>query len=301
MSIGTVDLEPLLSLAREGADERLLEHLERLDAASLAQLEAEARAARGALPAPIGPRVRSEEASRHRGLGRIVGWLEARRGDSEGLVAIAREQWLSGASHLTYLRLLIRIGRADEALLLSRSLLDAAPGSERRELEQVMAEAAGAPEGWAEAVRALALEPTPERWRALQRFTPEASRRRRQRYTIRLLLELGTDPDAVFALSALDGASVDTIELAEKGAVAAETIVAHAARLEGAERALWLGLAARAASARGQRSLTVRLLREARELAPEAPLDSDLRFIRARADAELHALLDGAALPRFGS
>jgi hypothetical protein len=271
-------------LMKLGPDERLL-------------LESRVADRMAPYPAPIGPRVDGPDVRRYRALHRLRAWAAALRGDPDALLAASREEWLRGADHATYLRTLVRFGRARSAVHLASVLLDR-PGAENREgLEGVLAEAAHAPDRWREAVAELAAEPSDERWRALFLFTPPEHRQERLRYTIRLLLALGTSAEAIFDFVALDDTPLDTVEIVDKGMVASARIEARAKREPSHRQAPWFGLAARAACVRGDRLGSVRLLREAiRAAGSPTVVDADVRFVRSRADAMLRQMLDGAGL-----
>jgi len=63
-------------------------------------------------------------------------------------------------------------------------------------------------------------------------------------------------------------------------------------------RSLWLGLAAAAAFARGDRLGVVRLRRAANAVRGGVPPDHHVVAIRAACDDELAAMLDAAGVPR---
>lgn len=252
-----------------------------------------------AQPAPIGRKVDNAVARRHRALRRVLAWIRSRRGDTTLLLEVAREDWLSGGSHAAYLRLLMDHGRGAEALAMARTLLEHGDGRDRRELESLMADAAQVPDGWADAVRGFAEEPSVEAWKTLLRFTPDDVLEERVRYTLALLRGLEVPPEALFACASHEGITAEAIDLAERGLVPPQTIEARGADAPAGSRPLWLGLAARAACVRGERFTTVRLLREVVQSGlPRDLIRRDVRFVRNRADGELHALLDKAGLPR---
>ncbi len=106
------------------------------------------------------------------------------------------------------------------------------------------------------------------------------------------------DPDLLFRFATRLGTTPDAVELAESGLVDPDTIKARADEGTPQARGLWLGLAAQAALARGDRLGAVRLLREAFEQAvdPFTP-DTSAAAIRDLADDELRELLDKAGIP----
>jgi hypothetical protein len=121
----------------------------------------------------------------------------------------------------------------------------------------------------------------------------------RTRNALRFLIDIGVDGDILFQCATDAGVTPDAIELVEKGLVAPSTVVARSNRGSPVARGPWLGLAARAALARGDKLGTARWLRAAYACAhPSFPPDLDMREIRGAADAELHAMLDRAGIPR---
>lgn len=292
-------LDALLSAVERGEDVDPESLVRDLPHPWLEPLEREAQRRLDALPTPIGRTVESPQARQHRVLRRVMGWVRSRQGDPSLLLEVSREDWLSGGRHAQYLRILMDHGRSTEAVAMARTLIEHGDDRDRRELESLMADAAQVPEGWSEAVRAFAREPSVRAWHELLRFTPHDRFEQRQRYTLALLRQLDVPPEVLFDCATHEGVSSDAIELAERGLVDPQRIEARAADAPTGAEAVWLGLAARAACVRGDRFNTVRLLREV--MASTLPADMaqrDLQFVRARADAELHALLDSAGLPR---
>jgi hypothetical protein len=264
----------------------------------LEPLEREAQRRLAGLPTPIGRAVDSSEARKHRVLRRVMGWARSRRGDPSLLLEVAREDWLGGGRHARYLRLLMEHGRGSEALAMAHTLIEHGDDRDRPELESLMADAAQVPEGWSEAVRAFAREPSIGAWKELLRFTPHDRIEQRQRYTLALLRQLDVPPEVLFDCAAHEGVTSEAIDLAERGLVDPHHIEGRAAQAPGAGAGVWLGLAARAACVRRDRFNTVRLLREAVQSSPSSDLaQRDVAFVRAHADDELHTLLDSAGLP----
>ena len=269
-----------------------------LDGATIDRFLDAAEAALADLPVPIGVRARGPVVDRRRAIDRLVGRLRARRGEFEALVRAERDAWLRGGSHLGYMEVLRDSGRATEAAVLARTLLAKDGCAERGELEDFLKSLSSPPQGWEEAVVDLADDPSIERWESLWRFTPEEVYEERVRYTLLLLRRMGVDPDRLFELATSRGVMPDAIELVETGSVSPRTIEERALRAPGTARAIWLGLAARAAMIRGDRFGTVRLLKAAYETHhPEFPPMLDLEFVREHADAELQSMLDRAGLP----
>jgi hypothetical protein len=265
----------------------------------LEPLEREAQRRLDALPTPIGRAVETTAARQHRVLRRVMGWVRSRQGDPSLLLEVCREDWLAGGRHARYLRILMDHGRSAEAVAMARTLIEHGDDRDRRELETLMADAAQVPEGWSEAVRAFAREPSLRAWQDLLRFTPADRVEQRQRYTMALLRQLDVPPEVLFDCASHDGVSAEAIELAERGLVDPQHIEAKATAASSNGGAVWLGLAARSACVRGDRFNTVRLLREVMQSSlPPDIAQRDLQFVRAQADEELHALLDSAGLPR---
>lgn len=292
-------LDALLEAAGrgEGTDPEAL--VNDLPEEGLDPLAEEAHRRLAALPAPIGRKIDTPAARVHRALRRVLAWIRTRRGDPSLLLEVAREDWLGGGKHAAYLRLLMEHGRGSEALAMARTLLEHGDDRDRHELVGLMADAAQVPEGWAEAVRHFAAEPSIERWQALLRFTPEELFDQRVRYTLALLRGLEVPPHVLFDCATHDGITPEAIDLAERGLVEPSRIEARAAQGPANARALWSGLAARSACARGDRFNTVRLLRDVVQSdLPRDLIRRDVRFVRNRADRELHSLLDKAGLPR---
>lgn len=274
----------------------LAEEVPELDVAAVTSLLARAI---HRLPAPIGPTADGPAVARRRALEMALAHLEARCGQSDRLVRVAREAWLRGGRHSAYLRVLLECGHEMQAVVLARSLLARRDCADRAAVEALLAEAAAVPEGWADAVKDFAEDPTPDAWRALQRFTPADVYDQRVRYTLRMLADMGVHPEVVFRFATLDEATPDAVELAEEGLVDPRLIVERGHRSTPEGRALWFGLAARCACVRGDRLGTVRLLRDAFEHAvPPWTPKLDLQFVRENADPELAELLDSVGFPR---
>ncbi len=267
-----------------------------LDDATIDRFLSKAADALVDLPVPIGTRARGPAVERRRAVERLVGRLRARQGDYDVLVRVEREAWLRGGSHLGYMGVLREAGRGSEAAVLARTLLANEDCAEREELEGFLASLSSPPQGWEIAVADLAAEPTMERWRELWRFTPRGVLHERVRHTLRLLRRLGVDPEVLFELATSRGVTADAVELAESGLVSPQLIERRSADAAAGARAVWLGLAARAALVRGDRLGTVRLLRAAFEANAPDLVAQDLAFVREHADDELREMLGRAGL-----
>jgi hypothetical protein len=127
------------------------------------------------------------------------------------------------------------------------------------------------------------------------RFVPEDVFYQRLKYTVLILLGLECDGDVLFRCVSRLGMIPELFDVADSGRVDPETIVARASGSPAA--AAWLGLAAKAALARGDRTATVRHLWKASQLDPILSYAS-ISEIRERADEELNAELDRAGVAR---
>ncbi len=250
-----------------------------------------------ALPVPIGARASGPAVRRRRTLERGVAWVDALRGEPNELLRLMRIKWLRGAPHVSYLNALVRFGRKNDACVLARSLLDDPACEQRALLEEMLATVARAPDGWDEAVEVFVRAPSVEMWRELFQFVPPRAVEERTRHTIRLMQRLGVGGDVVFRYASLTGALADLVEVIESGEVDPAAVIARSATSRAPS--IWLGLAARAACARGDDFLCVRLLREAlATTAKRELLFPDLMFVWDHANEGLTRLLESANVPR---
>ncbi len=279
-------------------EERLVRSLlSQSDPAALGALRTELESHLRALPVPL--RGSHPLMLRRRTLLKLRDTIDVCLGMPEAVLKEAREQWLSGGSHVEYLRLLVQHGHSARAVSMAIALLDADEQRDRAELESLLAEVSLAPSGWTVAVAAFARAPSEEAWRDLQRFTPCEVYQERVRYTLRILMQLGVAEETVFRFATLDGATPEAISLAEEGCVSAQVVEARARNSDVQGRVLWLGLAARAACVGGDHLGTIRLLREAYRASVASTYDPlrDLAFVRDHADSTLRALLVNAGFP----
>ncbi len=152
------------------------------------------------------------------------------------------------------------LGFDDEAAATARLALRDPEGRDRESLEELLNEIASSPDGWLDALAAFAHDPSEEGWQQLMRFVPEDVWYQRLRNTTDVIEERGAGSGA---------------------------------------RATWLGLAAQAAFARGDRFAVIRYLREASR-ADEAFLAwASINEIRQEADEALNAELDKVGVPRM--
>ncbi len=263
-------------------------------------LEVWARSAMAEIPVPLRPRPDQPLTRRRRALRFIAAEMARRRGDAAELEALLRDDWLTGGSAVPYIKLLLAVGRKEEAGIYGR-LAAAHAKADSSEIDALLQDAADAADSWVAAVRAFVEDPSEDGWDDLMRFVPGDAFYERARFTLALLIRFGVDPDLVFWCATRDGVTPDAIGLAETGAASPNAIRKRAAHGSSLSIGLWLGLAAQSALARGDQFLAVRLLREAYEkhMSPFEPLSSAM-WIREHADDELHAMLDSAGIPHFG-
>lgn len=218
--------------------------------------------------------------------------------DEDPQVVQRQRFWLNGGSALPLLDLLLELGRVDDAAATARLALTMEPCADREAIEGILRGAGSPPAGWDEALRSYAADPTDARWEDLMRFIPPDVVYQRLRNTVAQLRALGADPDRLFVHVSRFGVVSELLELGESGEVDPETIRSRADESP-QNRSFWLGLAAQAAFARGEKFLTVRLLAEAYDANAGMPADFAAMEIRAQADDDLEALLDSVGIPRF--
>ena len=216
--------------------------------------------------------------------------------DLDAETEVLMDIWLNqDGSALPLIRRLIEQDDRDRAATYARGALMAEDCKDRDELEEALLEAIDAPAGWVAGLEEFAKNPSIERWNELMTFVPEDREYQCIRATVRHLMRLGCDGNILFRCITQSAFTPDVFDLAESGTVDPEVILA---RGEGSPaRAMWLGLAARAAWARGDRWNTLKWLREA---AKEDAFFSygSIREIRDRADAAFNEELDRLGLPR---
>jgi hypothetical protein len=218
--------------------------------------------------------------------------------DEDPRVVQRQRFWLNGGSALPLIELLMELDRVDDAAATARLALAREPCPDREEIETILWDAGSPPAGWIPSLRAYAADPTDERWEEIFRFIPTDVVYHRMRNTMAELRKLGADPDRLFLHVSRFGIVPDLLELGESGAVDPETIRRRADESPH-NRSFWLGLAAQAAFARGEKFLTVRFLAEAYDANAGVPADIAAMQIREAADDELQALLDSVGIPRF--
>ena len=210
-----------------------------------------------------------------------------------------RVAWLRwGGSALPLLQRLAEMERWDEVAATARYALTRENCPDRDAVEALLERAGSPPSGWAEAVGEFAKNPTLEAWNELMRFTPPSVLYQRTRNTVALLRSFGVDPNIVFRCSAFNGMIPESIELAQSGEVDPAVIEARAIESDSGASGLWLGRAAEAAFARGDRTAMADYLRRAYEREDWLPPDMSVLEIREKADPETQTLLDQLGLPQ---
>ena len=206
-------------------------------------------------------------------------------------------RWLNGDSALPLVESLMETGQDVEAGATARLALKDPECPDREPLEAALRRIAGEPEGWSAALEDFARNPSEERWELLMRFVPLDDLYQRLRSAVPLLMRLGCDGNILFRCAARSGMSPDMFELAASGEVDPEVIEERGAGSPA--RPCWLGLAAQAAFARGDRFGTMRYLREAMSDDDDAYLAwGSISEIRQVADDVFNAELDQLGIPR---
>lgn len=194
-------------------------------------------------------------------------------------------------------KLLVSRGANTEAGAVARLALAMPNCPHAAELEAALARLAAFPEGWERSLAEFAEAPSLERWRELMRFVPTDYAYQRLRETVRRLISLGTNGDALFRCASEYGLIPELIGLVEDGKVAVDTLVEQAGRSKGA-KATYLGLAAEASYLAGDMFNTMRLLRDSLASDNEGTLAlPHIFFVRERASPDQKQLLDRAGIP----
>lgn len=297
-AMGTSVRDPFRAAVEWVQPDVLLDLVSRWDAATVARAERWARSELAALPLPVHPYVAGDLVRRRSRLEILLGAIESRSaGDDARLLEAARREWVHGASHATYLRLLFRLGRRDHAVKLALSLLEES-SDEFGEVRAMLDRTLRMPPGTEVRIAELVASPTLDRWLDVVRFWSTAEREFRIRYAIVRMLGEGVDADSIFRLIATEGPIEPVIDLVDRGIVDPAVIVAFASELGVAERAAFFGLAARSAAARGESFRAARYLRDARALGlANTTLDADVAYVRAHADANLFRALVASGFP----
>jgi hypothetical protein len=212
------------------------------------------------------------------------------------LTFLAR-RWLNGDSSLPFVQKLRELGFDDEAAATARLALNDPECRDREALEPLLNEIASSPDGWLDALAAFVHDPSEEGWQQLMRFVPEEVWYQRLRNTTEVLMRLGCDGNVLFRCTARIGMHSGIFDLAKSGMVDPDVIEERGAG-SGA-RATWLGLAAQAALARGDRFAVIRYLREASRDRDAFLAWASINEIRQEADEALNAELDKVGVPQM--
>jgi hypothetical protein len=207
-------------------------------------------------------------------------------------------RWFHGDSALPLVQRLFDSGCEAEAAATARLALADSECLDRDELEAMLRKIASEPDGWDEALRYFARNPSEERWQELMRFVPEDVFYQRLRTTVPLLMRMQCDGNVLFRCAARFGMFPDLFDLAASGTVDPDVIEDRAR--DSAANSAWLGLAAQAAFARGDRFGTMRYLRDALRDEEQAYCAwASIIEIRNRADETFNAELDKVGVPRI--
>jgi hypothetical protein len=273
-------------------------HLGGLVDADLLEVERWARTILSTTPAPQRRSPDSPWERRRHFLRRVAAEAAARLGRKDELLALLFVDWRNGASAARVVEMLLETERDDEAAVVARVALTDDSCIDRARIAAALESIGRAPDGWRDALAAVAVTPSLDAWQRLIRFAPDERLHDRIRNAIRVLGSLGVDGDVLFECATDGVVTPDAIELAERGLVDPAVVVDRGRRGAAPALGLWLGLAARAAFAHGDRFGVVRLLREAFASADQQfPPVGDALAIRAAADDDLNEMLDKAGIP----
>ena len=205
--------------------------------------------------------------------------------------------WANGESSLPVVQRLRELGEDHRAAAMARLALRDPECRDREVLETTLHEISGSSDGWLEALDTFAASPSEERWEALMRFVPEDVWYQRLRDTTETLLRLGCDGNILFRCATKLGVHPGIFDLATSGTVDPAVIEERGAGSPA--RATWLGLAAQAAFARGDRFAVIRYLRDASREESAVLAMASIAEIRHAADPELNAELDKVGVERW--
>ena len=271
-----------------------------LAAAQRSEAEAWARAELLRLPTPLFAPPDDPLRRRREALQLIAAHLASLDGRPEELIDCLRAQWLRGDSVLPLLRALREAGHSRLASTTARLAAFSAEDAEAEAIETFLEQDGNPPEGWQEAIRDFAKNPSLDGWSELVQFIPLDHYYYRIRAALRLLRRLGVAPTMLFRLATQDGVTPEAVDLVESGLVSPAEVLEAAQNQGPASQPLWLGLAARAAFADGDMLGTVRYLKAAYSHG-DGRLRPDLQAsdIRAAGDDALNEALDRAGVPHF--
>jgi len=217
-------------------------------------------------------------------------------GDSQ--VRFLLRRWKNGDSAVPIIERLMELGFRDEAGAMARLALAYPDCLDRETIQNLLHDIASSPDGWLDSLADFAQNPSLERWDVLNRFVPEDVFYQRLRDTIQTLMRLGCDGNMLFRCATKLGMTSDIFDLVKSGTVDPEVVEARGE--DSAARPAWLGLAAQAAFARGDRFAVIRYLREASRDEEAGFLAwASITEIRDAADEELRAELDKVGVPKI--
>jgi hypothetical protein len=215
--------------------------------------------------------------------------------DPQNIFLIRR--WANGDSMLPVVQRLMEGGWTIDAAVTARLALANPDCRDREALEAALRVIANEPAGWSAALEDFARNPSEERWDELMQFVDVEDLYQRMRTTITFLMRAGCGGNILFRCAAKVGMLPDLSDLARSGTVDPEVITERG--VDSPARSGWLGLAAQASFARGDRWNTIRYLHEAMRDEEMAYLAwASIAEIRHDADHELNEALDQVGVPR---
>jgi hypothetical protein len=248
------------------------------------------------MPVPLGIDAVERFLPMRNSLERIGALAELADGKPDRMLRACRAAWIHEGDHASYLELLRAHGDRTEAREVALMVLEQRWASDRA-LDGLVAEVIGIPEGVRVAVHALAESPSCAGFDDIVRFAPADRLDDWMRFTMRLLLRLGTEPTFVLEQLSAHGFSHALAELLESGRLAPHVIAAQAQLAPQEERARYLAYAARSAAVRGEAFATARWLREASIAQAHADeLKETHRFVMLHATPEIRDVLARARL-----
>lgn len=233
---------------------------------------------------------------RHRALLWLVAELAARLGRNDELLELLFGIWRDDFSNAARLvETLIDVDRSGEAAVIAHMALHQDVCVERDRIDRALESICAPPDGWRASLEEFARAPSVEAWRELMQFTPDGFFYARTREAMRVLMAMNVDGNILFECATDIGTTPDAIQLVEEGKVDPDVVLERSRKGTVQSRGLWIGLAARAAYAQGDRFRAVRLLRDAyRRAHPDWPPIADAMELVRVADDELRAMLDKA-------
>lgn len=219
-----------------------------------------------------------------------------RKKDREFELRRLYREWGDGESGLPIVKLLLELGREDEAATFARGMLAQKECQDAEELERLLARVERTPNGWDAALQSFAAEPSLEKWHSIIRFAPEEKVYDWTRKAFRQLRKIGCDRDALIRYATQTGITPDVMEMVDAGEVSPDVLVERA-RQKGAAVVFWLGLASQAAYLMGDRFRAVALMRDARNESTDRDVPmATIFFYREHADAAMKEMMKKAGV-----